>query len=653
MNHTKAHRVTDNHSVNARNERGFSAPLEVDADPMEKSSLGAGNLHSGWMLASFMWLWDIILTMLSILFVALALIVMGLNGQPVSEYGKRVVEITRLSQTIYPILFAMVASRFYRNLARWSLERPHGIKMSWLEQIYGSLSFATAAERVVTVWSNIIIGILILVSWSLSPIGGRGSSRLLYVTLNSTTSDGIVYYAYMDSQRPSYEGGLSLSSVSSILTTVYSANLLSPATQQRAFSDIYGRPRIPQWPLETDQTPVGSWRQVNGPALIAGNEYYTSFVGTKVQGLSFTDTTSQYNFSLHSFHIDFVCNISPIYNAEGGTCTLDDMLIQDTGKNSSQLVIYEYKFGIAFPLDENGKAFRGENLPKHLLYASLGFGSYTVITCPMQVIDIETNIRCDARGCSPVRQRRIPSPRPQDKPWPNSMSQGATMYNLVIMFPSLAGGTRGDQASPSENYLANDEYAFVGQERRVWKDELMPIFSRRMTTLFNTAWQVGLNPRNISTQFTADAPLLDEKNMTNQVVQINMTSASVSRTRDVYRADRSWVALLLLTTAVFEVLALAGFALQLLIMGPDILGFASSLTQDSRFVPVHGGSSLDGAERARLLGDLRLRLADVRTEEDDGYIAVSTMPATSSELSGDEQVPGLTWRPLDKNRVYS
>ncbi|KAF6781656.1 hypothetical protein CMUS01_16764, partial [Colletotrichum musicola] len=228
---------------------------------------------------------------------------------------------------------------------------------------------------------------------------------------------------WIDSQRSSYEGGLSLSSFSSILTTVYSASLLSPATQQRAFSDIYGRPRIPQWPLETDQTPVGSWRQVNGSALISGDEYYTSFVGTKLQGLSFADTTSLYNFSLQSFYIDFVCNISPIYNAEGGT-----------------------------------------------------------------LIDIETNILCDARGCSPVRQRRIPSPRPQDKPWPNSMSQGATIYNLVTMFPSLEGETRGDQASPSENYLASDEYAFVGQERRAWKDEQMPIFSRRMTTLFNTAW---------------------------------------------------------------------------------------------------------------------------------------------------------------------
>ncbi|KAF6782919.1 hypothetical protein CMUS01_16692 [Colletotrichum musicola] len=140
--------------------------------------------------------------------------------------------------------------------------------------------------------------------------------------------------------------------------------------------------------------------------------------------------------------------------------------------------------------------------------------------------------------------------------------------------------------------------------------------------------------------------------MTSQGVQINMTSTTVSRTRDVYRANRPWVALLLLTTTVLEVLALAGFALQFLIKGPDILGFASSLTRDNRFVPVHEGSSLDGAERARLLGDLRLRLADVRAEEDDGYIAVSAMAATSCELSGDEQVPGRTWRPLDKNRVY-
>lgn len=89
-----------------------------------------------------------------------------------SEYGARVEEITRLGPTIYPILFAMVVARFYRNVARWQLERPSGITVSSLEQIVGSQSFASALERLIVVRARLLLGALILLSWAMSPLGG-------------------------------------------------------------------------------------------------------------------------------------------------------------------------------------------------------------------------------------------------------------------------------------------------------------------------------------------------------------------------------------------------------------------------------------------------------------------------------------------------
>lgn len=53
----------------------------------------------------------------------LVILALRLEGERKYDYGEEIVNPTRLSPTIYPIVFAALASRFFKNLARWRLER--------------------------------------------------------------------------------------------------------------------------------------------------------------------------------------------------------------------------------------------------------------------------------------------------------------------------------------------------------------------------------------------------------------------------------------------------------------------------------------------------------------------------------------------------
>lgn len=74
-----------------------------------------------------------------------------------------------------------------------------------------------------------------------------------------------------------------------------------------------------------------------------------------------------------------------------------------------------------------------------------------------------------------------------------------------------------------------------------------------------------------------------------------------------------------------------------------MLGFVASMTYDNPYVVLpEGGATLDAMERARLLRDLRVRIGDVRIEEDVGHVAFAAV-----DEMGDTSVG-----PLERRRKY-
>jgi hypothetical protein len=318
--------------------------------------------------------------------------------------------------------------------------------------------------------------------------------------------------------------------------------------------------------------------------------------------------------------------------------------------------------------------------PLNLSYISYGLSNeesgnpiWAIINCTMQTVTVETELRCgpspSATSCSAFRQRRVNGHASSNRPPSilfrnNNAVDSATDVQQVLKFwPTSSGEVLIGAASPTENYIMGELHPFAGQKPRRWAGSDLDVFpdefSRRFTTAFNTFWDATLNPLTHTNVSFGELPETNVLSFDEPSAQPFMNSTIGERivSHRVYKSNRVWVSLLLTTTLLLELLAILGLALQFFIRGPDILGFASTMTRDNPYVPVApGGSNLDGPDRARMLRDLRLQLADVRPDDANGYIAVRAVPSLGSQ----EDVRGITKqerkaaiRPLDQKKLYT
>ena len=454
-----------------------------------------------------------------------------------------------------------------------------------------------------------------------------------------------------------------------VINSLYSSSLMLPPAQRQSLVDIWGRPRIPRWDLRND---TDEKRLVDQDALLRGDLDYASLLGVSVQGLRTLERDDLvYEFSTTSAYFDLDCKmVTP-------SAHLDDVnkylpvdrfnasSLEEKSPTSitspfdikSPYDIKKFMAQLDIPGNFSQKDFmewrqKKDPEPMFLIYISRArfekgttaekYNSHVAIfNCSMIPVQVETDMHCGGHpiSCNPYRQRRAYSHPPSTRDWPPNWSTDDITDALGI-WPLATGPTDFARASPTDNYVAGDDFPYLGQDIRVWDSTDMAKFSSRLTTAFNTFWQASFTPFKAT-----NAGLLDtvERNSTTGLLDNGVveTSGMELRTRTVYRANVAWASILLLTTLVLEGLAIASIIFEQVVIAPDVLGYASTMTKDNIYTPMpESGSMLNGTERARLLKDMRVQIADVRPDDEIGYIAFKTVGA------------GANWSLLSKKRLY-
>jgi hypothetical protein len=106
------------------------------------------------------------------------------------------------------------------------------------------------------------------------------------------------------------------------------------------------------------------------------------------------------------------------------------------------------------------------------------------------------------------------------------------------------------------------------------------------------------------------------------------TMTAARKVSPMYVCRFAWMAALLLASAALLVMGVTSLALQLrCTLAPDVLRYVSSMTYaNAHFRTPPGGTTLDGVERAKLLRDVRVRISDIRGDDDDvGEVAFVAM----------------------------
>ncbi|KAJ4004494.1 hypothetical protein NW752_011590 [Fusarium irregulare] len=641
------------------------APRGEDAESQHtdhKASIGTdwhngpSTLRLGRIETIISWSYDIMLTLAPACFFGLALAALRLDHQSISSYGERVVNLTILSPSVYPIVFAAVASRFFKNLARWRLEKRQGIELATLEQVFGSQNLAGAVERLLFVRAKIPIGIAILLIWCLSPIGGQSAARLL--RKEGLTRNGIIFYTHAASQDP--KDVASYISKTSV-TALYSTSFLSSPTMKKNVVDFWDWPRIPRWPEKAD---ANSNRAIDLDAIANGNESYTSLLGVHIQGLNEFDTEAQYQFSVESLYHDFLCNepevdvrLNETKNKlpESWRANLTELLEPSDGEPSSfAALVSGPDLEELYPDPESNPTLLDKLPPFHLLYLTVDSTievknntmPLTIFNCSIHPIVVETDIACNSSAvstnCRATHQRKMKKYYDSQNNSYTALMTTLSQEDRIHLQWSAAQGV--DNQYLITQYIANSTSKFeIGAKFD------MKSFSTRMTTAFNTFLDASVYSLDHTYASFRLQPGEDILPGANRGSVMNTTEAVIRSKEEVYRVNKTWLTILIIITEILGLLGILGLVLQSFIRGPDILGFASSLTRENVYMDLPpGGSALDGPARARALGSLRVHLADVKPKDEKGYIAFTPAYAFKQD---DEEEEG-TWKDLSSKRHY-
>ncbi|KAF5537587.1 hypothetical protein FMEXI_9794 [Fusarium mexicanum] len=619
------------------------------------------------------------LLMLPIPFAVLLVFMARLEGKPLSRRGDAIFQGMGLASTLWPIAFAAILGSLARTIALYRAER--GTNLGTLGILLGSqtlMSTLTSAFnlRIVSHWA-----ILLIILWSLSPLGGQAVLRAIHVTFNTkaqpcdlmyspATNSGIPFDKdrWSISTNSPHDWSPELNTAGSDMSTIkvlFGAALSAPnslgqaangssdsfgAVMQQigngtasllARTDPWGNFRVPQitsLPGYSSFKPY-KWLDVPTDQLVT----YESLIGIPLWGIPIFP--GNLTFEIPASYATLKCSrwFDTVKWLEANPGILKshkkDDIHSDMGEsenNSNHSQVY-----MDTPNNKKGFNFSAKNITSkglmtHGTFVFGNFGHSTV--CDIGHIYVDVDVICerptrfDQMACKTRRICHSPS-RPFPKVDHQLVGHGAHIF--LCGLPFLASSSSPGLKSPMENYLADPakgigrlatpEFDYIGTE---YTKLPLPVFAERLAIIINTALRLYWSPYTILDMEGVPVSETDHYG--------NVTSI-LALTSKVYGTRKVWMATAILSLAIMFSAAILTVGLRLVIRAPDFLTHVAALTRDSAYMDLApGGSMLTGDERARLLKDLPLKIMDIEPDNAVGYIALSDKVGNTEERLGND-----------------
>ncbi|KAL4879215.1 hypothetical protein BJY04DRAFT_220333 [Aspergillus karnatakaensis] len=590
---------------------------------------------------------QLVLGLLSVAFFVLAILAIRLDGKEISDYGDIVTQATQLGPTVFPIVFAAIVGALMRSYGLWKAQ--NCATLGLLEQLNGSTSFAGTVTTIIALRHLRFLTLAIMLLWVLSPLGGQSALRML--SQAPITLSGSSFVAYMDMNGTSgFEGSPAVYDTLGSTNAIYTSSLLASQESKDSPRDLWGWPKIPM--LRTlpaaaaaDNT-TNPWRTYDSNDTIA----FSSLVGLVLQGIPAGEDAE---FAAETSYFDLDCrrlasNITQdsIFDAMGGKALIHNATYTFPTESpyTNFFVDSSYNFTTRFT-SRNQASVNLFYVPRDETFGSRNIGTAALFNCTLSTVYVEVFILCKDAVCAVTRMRLSERDNdPEWTPWTDNNdgpSSWLAFTLLLTQFPFAIGPLAHDQAAPTDSYIYGDSKSFGRAYDRHWINANERDVSTRLATLFNTYWLASLAPFTVNQASALDPVNLAMRDQSWPPPPFNSSTARTSRTVNVYHANLVWICAFIAATVVLQFCAVASLFLKFITIAPDILGYVSSSTRDNEYTPLpRHGCTLSGADRARLLRDLKVQILDVDGEKGMGHIAF-----VSEALGGAE-------RTLDRRREY-
>jgi hypothetical protein len=479
------------------------------------------------------------------------------------------------------------------------------------------------------------LGLALIVLWVFSPIGSQSFLRVIS-TQNHNTST-IATLNYLDTGQVSKIGRtldphIFAEAFEAPIDAVYATALMVPPSTRNLSADIYGNVKIPFYrELKAERSSESTgWERVP-----QSNVAYSSLLGIPVAHVSSTGDT---NFTMETSYLDLDCyNVSRVKFGGGY-----DAGYWSASNNSQFSVSVSDYNSLHVPNDTEERlgayvsSWGNTTFPRTLLLQSRNWNSLsssgppemTAVYCTLMQSYVESAVSCSSNEpCCVTDMRASQIPHPPENITVLSLP---FLFSILSQYLPLAAGPAGPtnivneigdlpNSSYTELYIDDPSSPFrlggVAHLSKVSNHDL----GIRIGQILNTYYLTSLEPFSITGNLTS---------VPTAVIAVNGTLVTQSLQ---YVCNWPVLGILLFSAIALLLAAISGIVFNHLVVGPDILGYCSTLARDNPYVKLPpGGSTLDGDERTRLLTDLKLRLGDVQTSDQStqGYIAVAPVEET-------------------------
>lgn len=475
-----------------------------------------------------------------------------------------------------------------------------------LERIIGSRNLASALKLIYRFRALDVLSIVLFFMWSLSPLGGQSTLRMLVKThQNIATSK---QFEYLNTYSSSDYAGLSAYIwLRPIVHSLYISSLIAPNSIKKGPVDSWGNVKIPVMDLldQSNQDEEGVVVKYDS------NLQYTSLLGIPFNGTLSSARFASFNLNVTSYAVkcsepvssNRVDNPPPV--GDGTFVFRTNYVPLDRPER--------YVTMITFPITNASRAINHN--------------------CSITPNPVLAKVDCLSGDCAVTRMKRVSDA--SDHEAAINLREIGTWGRFTENFPAAFGPQHDSSNTPTERYLLNPEMSPANRSDFQLNIADIPIadLNVRLTTLVNTYYHATIAPE--ARLGGVEFGKFKAKN-----VSVEYTDLVT-----IYKCIWAWFAIALCSSIGLLAIGIAGVIFQHSAIGPDIYGYVSSMTRDNAYcTPTHACTN-DGLKRAFLMKDAVVQVRDVLPRAIIGHIAFVTVDSRSGG--------GLNDGRLNMERPYS
>ncbi|EGP82931.1 uncharacterized protein MYCGRDRAFT_97076 [Zymoseptoria tritici IPO323] len=544
--------------------------------------------------------------------------------------------------SVFPILFAAVLGRLFKALMNWRLE--HGAKLGFLDLLAGSTSAANTILTQIHIGLPSLLGLILLVAWAFSPLGGQATLRVLRLQSSDTLTTNDIMYMTNNITYMTYVSG-SLGLLGTLINGLFNAALLGPRRVKESPVDTWNNVKIPmiEYIAQDQQLIINStWL----PVPQDDNVVYSSLIGIPISTMP---SDSRSTFFMETSYLILDCSKIKMVDQEDGTFFGSQAVVGTSSANGTtadrrfmSVVTEEVHYSGIFTnstASKNISCHRDDphndmdpRLAAYYFWSGSpeeGIELYNTL-CSFQTTYVEVEVTCDGPGCRSTRIRNSTLANPA-RTW--TLFDGDRTNCLwwawfMQLFMNSVTVGRSGAPTPVQGYFL-DPNSPASPLRNKGQNPMQldaRTFATRFAQLLNSFMLICAGPYAVSYGFDGDMPGADIE----QATKINTAAQSV-RSFKIIVCDPAWLTVLLIASVFLLAAGAMSIALRAKRRTPELALNWSTVIRDNPHIPgADTACLLDDLQRSKLLRHTSLMFGDVASDRDVGHLAIGTKDGGAS-----------------------